>query len=169
MIEPLFHVSDKPAIRCFEPRPSEAVGASVVWAIAADRLHNYLLPRDCPRVTCIATPATDPARLRDLLGGHTALVAIERAWRSRVESAALWLYELPAAPFKLHDPIAGYHIARDSVEPLGVRPITDCPAELAARDARLLPVETLWPLHDEIPRLTHIFSMIRMGNAAPSR
>jgi hypothetical protein len=46
----LFHISEEPGIELFEPRVSEGRGP-VVWAIDADRLRNYLLPRECPRVT----------------------------------------------------------------------------------------------------------------------
>ena len=47
----LFHVSEEFGIDRFEPRPSEYVSGFVVWAIDTDRLRNYLLPRECPRVT----------------------------------------------------------------------------------------------------------------------
>ena len=49
----LFHVSEEAGIRRFEPRPG-ADGQPRVWAITDARLHNYLLPRDCPRVTFYA-------------------------------------------------------------------------------------------------------------------
>ena len=47
----LFHISAEPGIEVFEPRPSQYTSEPVVWAITAERLHNYLVPRDCPRVT----------------------------------------------------------------------------------------------------------------------
>jgi hypothetical protein len=45
----LFHVSEEPGIERFEPRPSEYAGEPAVWAIDAERLRNYLVPRECPR------------------------------------------------------------------------------------------------------------------------
>lgn len=50
----LFHVSEESGIERFEPRPSPYTDEPVVWAIDADRLRNYLLPRECPRVTYYA-------------------------------------------------------------------------------------------------------------------
>ncbi len=47
----LFHVSEESGIKRFEPRALEGGGKPVVWAIDDARLRNYLVPRDCPRVT----------------------------------------------------------------------------------------------------------------------
>jgi hypothetical protein len=67
----LFHVSEDSGIERFEPRPSRYADEPVVWAIDADRLRNYLLPRQCPRVTYYAgheppqrmwNGSSDPAR-----------------------------------------------------------------------------------------------------------
>ena len=57
--ERLYHVSDRPDIALLEPRavrphhPLQDM-PPVVWAIGERLLHNYLLPRDCPRVTFYA-------------------------------------------------------------------------------------------------------------------
>ena len=65
----LFHVSEELGIERFEPRPSPSADEPVVWAIDADRLRNYLLPRDCPRVTYYAGRATAAADVeRETLG-----------------------------------------------------------------------------------------------------
>ena len=51
----LFHVSEEPDIRVFEPRlPTRRdldPEIGLVWAIDEARLPNFLTPRDCPRVT----------------------------------------------------------------------------------------------------------------------
>src|SRR5688572_23660030 len=57
----LFHISQESSIDRFDPRASEYASGLVVWAIDADRLRNYLLPRECPRVTYYAGPETTPA------------------------------------------------------------------------------------------------------------
>jgi hypothetical protein len=44
----LFHISEESGIERFEPRPSQYAMELVVWAIDADHLRNYLLPRECP-------------------------------------------------------------------------------------------------------------------------
>ena len=50
----LFHISEESDIARFEPRASEYATGLVVWAIDETRLCNYLLPRECPRVTYYA-------------------------------------------------------------------------------------------------------------------
>jgi hypothetical protein len=50
----LFHVSEERGIERFAPRSSAGGMGPVVWAIDKHRLRNYLLPRECPRVTCYA-------------------------------------------------------------------------------------------------------------------
>ena len=60
MAERLYHVSETPDLTQFEPRV-DARGRNLVWAIGESRLHNYLLPRDCPRITYYATAATSAA------------------------------------------------------------------------------------------------------------
>lgn len=50
----LFHVSEEPDIKVFEPRlPTRKdlnQNIGLVWAIDEARLPNFLTPRDCPRV-----------------------------------------------------------------------------------------------------------------------
>ena len=69
----LYHVSDQPDIPLLEPRPVRPHHPRqnmppVVWAIGERLLHNYLLPRDCPRVTFYAAVDSDPADVARLLG-----------------------------------------------------------------------------------------------------
>jgi len=64
----LFHVSEQQGIELFEPRWSESAAKEVVWAIDADHLRNYLVPRECPRVTYYAGPQTAKADVEQFLG-----------------------------------------------------------------------------------------------------
>ena len=61
-MEELFHVSDQPGITRFEPRPPPPGNTThtgrMVWAVGQRLLHNYLVPRDCPR-----SPSTPVPRL----------------------------------------------------------------------------------------------------------
>jgi hypothetical protein len=82
----LFHVSEEGGISRFEPRPSKHTDDPVVWAIDDERLRNYLLPRDCPRVTCYAGHRTSDEDRRRFLGLARALVAIEESWLERVRT-----------------------------------------------------------------------------------
>lgn len=168
----LYHVSDQPAISLLEPRPVQPHHPRqdmppVVWAIGERLLHNYLLPRDCPRVTFYAAAGSDPADVARLLGTTTArhVVAIESAWLERVRAATLWLYELPPDTFELLDPIAAYHVSQAAVRPTAVRRVDDLLGELARRDVELRITPSLWPLHDAVLASSLAFSFIRMGNA----
>ena len=72
-MEELFHVSDQPGITRFEPRPPPPGNTThtgrMVWAVGQRLLHNYLVPRDCPRVTFYAGPQ-DYCRGRRALFRH---------------------------------------------------------------------------------------------------
>lgn len=169
----LFHVSDDPAIATFKPRPSpsafENVKGDVVFAIAERLLHNYLLPRDCPRVSFYAGPDSDPRDVDHFLGTAAApyVLAIEKAWIPRIGEATIYLYELPVASFELLDECAGYYMSYEAVTPLGMRAIPDILDELLQRDIELRLVTSLWPLADAVKTSTLRYSCIRMRNAAP--
>ena len=71
-------------------------------------------------------------------------------------------------PFALLDASAGYFVARQPVEPLGVRRIDDPLAEPARHDVELRVMPSLWKLYDAViasPRVS--YSAIRMRNAQP--
>jgi len=163
----LFHISEDGDIQEFEPRPSEYTVESVVWAIDADRLRNYLLPRDCPRVTYYAGPQTTAADREWLLGSSAAVVAIERDWLERVQRCHLYCYHLPPQTFERIDECAGYFVSRVSVAPTRVEALKDPVSELRQRgvDVRILP--NLWPLRDAVVTSSLQFSIIRMRNALP--
>ena len=82
----LYHISDKPGINRFDPRPAPHPSARqkglMVWAVDFEHLHNYLLPRNCPRVTFFTAPNSDPEDVKRLMGGTSAkhVVAIEAGW-----------------------------------------------------------------------------------------
>ena len=163
----LFHVSEQKGIERFEPRPVEGSSEPRVWAVDDERLRNYLVPRECPRVTYYADGRTSRADVEEFLGTGNAVMAFEHAWLDRVRSIRLFCYQLPPETFELVDECAGYFVSRTAVVPLSVLVVDDCLAELARRrvDIRILP--NLWHLHDAVTRSTLAFSMIRMRNAAP--
>lgn len=163
---PLFPLSEG-RIGRFEPRPAASAGEPVVWAIGGRRLHNYLLPRDCPRVTFYAGPATTADDAGRFLGTSPAVVAVESAWMERIRACVLYCHHLPSASFECLDEGAGYFVSRDAVVPERVEEITDVIAELLARGVELRFLPSLWNLHDAVAASTLRFSMIRMRNAAP--
>ena len=164
----LFHVSEEGGIELFKPRLSEAWGP-VVWAIDAQRLHNYLLPRECPRVTFYAGPSSSPSDVTRLLGSSKAVVAIEQDWLARVRSCRLHCYEMREQTFVCVDRCAGYFVSRDPVVPRRVDVVRDAEAALRERGVELRVLPNLWPLRDEVVASTLLYSMIRMRNAALAR
>ena len=163
----LFHVSEEPCIESFEPRPSDYSTEPVVWAISADRLHNYLVPRDCPRVTYYAGSETSAADVETFLGSSPAVVGVESGWFERLRSCRLYCYHLPPETFECIDECAGYFVSRVAVAPARVEVIEDSIAELLKRGIELRFVPDLWPLHDAVVASTLQFSIIRMRNALP--
>jgi hypothetical protein len=163
----LFHISEDAGIERFDPRPSEYAAAPVVWSIDADRLRNYLAPRDCPRVTFYAGPQTMPADRERFLGASRAVVAIEQAWLERLRTCRVFCYHLPPDTFQCIDRCAGYFVSRVPVAPTQVDVIDDVIAELRRRNVTLRIESNLWPLRDAVASSTLMFSIIRMRNAQP--
>lgn len=163
----LFHLSDDPGIARFEPRPSAYTERNVVWAISGERVANYLLPRECPRVCFRAGARSLGADVARLLGEASAVIAIEQAWEQRLRQGRLHRYAMPPASFVLHDETAGYFIAHEPVVPLGLTTIEDLPGAIARTGATLSVLPSLWSLHDAVLQSSLDFSMIRMRNAMP--
>lgn len=169
----VFHVSDRPDIASFVPRPppspDSGVVDDVVWAIGERLLHNYLLPRDCPRVTFYAGPRSSAADIERYFVGASAkhVVAIEAGWLQRVRRKRLWLYEFPPESFVPIDDGAGYFVSPNAVTPIAVTQIDDILGALAARDVELRVLLSLWKLRDAILASSLEFSFIRMRKALP--
>jgi len=163
----LFHVSEEGGIEDFEPRPSENSREPVVWAIDAFRLRNYLLPRDCPRVTYYAGRETSERDVERFLGSSTAVVTIEQLWLERVKSCRLYCYHLPPTTFACVDECAGYFVSPVRVTPAHVEIIDDPISALRMRGVDVRVVDNLWPLRDAVVESSLQFSMIRMRHARP--
>jgi hypothetical protein len=163
----LFHVSEESGIERFEPRKSEDGGEPVVWAIDAPRLRNYLLPRECPRVTYYAGRETTAADVERFLGSSSAVVAVESGWFGRLRSCRLYCYHLTPETFECMDECAGYFVSRVPVVPARVEVIDDPIGALLKRGVELRFVPSLWPLRDAVVASSLQFSLIRMRNAGP--
>ena len=161
----LFHISEEAGIERFEPRPSKYTSDPVVWAISEDRLCNYLLPRDCPRVTYYAGPNTTRDDVQRFLRSSAVVVAVQSGWLEQIRSCQLFCYSLPADTFESLDECAGYWVSRKAVVPTQVQIIDDVLGELLKRDVELRLMPNLWTLRDEVVASTLQFSMIRMRNA----
>src|SRR5262245_12729949 len=96
--ERLFHISDDPKIKIFEPRPApfypDMIMGKVVFSINNTMLHNYLLPRNCPRVTFYAGAQTTEADKCRFMGTSTAryVVCVESAWLPAIQRTTLYSY-----------------------------------------------------------------------------
>lgn len=161
----LFHVSEEPGIEQFEPRVPEGGGSPVVWAIDADRVRNYLVPRACPRVTYYAGRETTSEDVEKFLGSSTAVIAVEQDWLERLRSCRLYCYHLPPETFECIDECAGYFVSRVSVVPACVEMVADPLAELLRRGVEVRILPNLWPLRDAVVASSLQFSIIRMRNA----
>jgi hypothetical protein len=141
----------------------------MVWAIDRDHVHNYLLPRQCPRVTFYALPESAPADVERLMAGSTAryVVAIESRWLPEVMSHCLYRYEFAPDTFTLVDAGAGYYISREAVVPRSVTPIPDVLGTLLQQDVELRVMPSLWKLRDAVIASTLQYSIIRMSSALP--
>ena len=163
----LFHISEEPGIGRFEPRLSEYMNEPVVWAIKVDRLCNYLVPRECPRVTYYAGRETTPGDVERFLGSSRAVVAVESGWLDRLRTCRLYCYDMPAESFACMDECAGYYVSREPVVPAGVEVFDDPMGELLKRGVELRFVASLWRLRDAVVGSSLQYSFIRMRNAMP--
>ena len=170
----LFHFSDDPNIRVFQPRESQYTDEPVVWAIHETYEHQYLVPRGCPRVMYTSHGDSDPVAVdRYLADGcaHT-VVAIESAWLDRARTGRLYRYTFPTDTFTPIDTYDGAQVARTWVSTEAVRPVCvdvldDLLGALAAKGVEIRVVPSLWRLRDRILASGLPFSFIRMRNATP--
>jgi hypothetical protein len=169
--ENLFHISDDPKIKVFEPRPApfyqDVITQNVVFAISNKLLHNYLLPRNCPRVTFYAGPQTSEEDKNTFLGTTTAkhVVCVEAGWLLAILRTTLYCYELPPDSFSLLDECAGYYISYSAVIPVSGKPIYSVLEELLKRDVELRFMPSLLELAELVKKSTLNFSLIRMHHA----
>lgn len=169
----LYHISDQPDIPLFEPRPSPRNGSGLtgkmVWAVDSAHLHNYLLPRDCPRVTFYAVPESRPEDIERLMASSSArfILAVEAAWLPEIQRQCLYKYTFSAKTFTCIDEGAGYYISRQAVKPLKITPLPDLLGALIQHDVELRIMPSLWKLRERVIASSLQFSIIRMRNATP--
>ncbi|MDR3085596.1 MAG: hypothetical protein LBU47_04700 [Christensenellaceae bacterium] len=167
----LFHVSEEPGIALFSPRSAKpggpGEGRALVWAIDEARLPNYLLPRDCPRVTWHWRETSAKADQAAFFSSPstTHAIAIERGWFRRCAETTLYIYEFQPDGFALFDEIAGYYVSETEQKPTRRQVVCDVFAALIERGVELRVIDDLWPLCAKIQASSLGWSMIRMANA----
>lgn len=168
----LFHVSEIPNIARFDPRPVNAFDARLsgeaVWAIDEEHLPNYLVPRDCPRVTYVCDARTSEDDRRYFFGPSKVerIVVIEPRWLGPAMTQAIYLYEMPPGIFECIDTHAGHFICRHSVKPIAVREIGNPLAEMLNYDVELRVVRDLLALQEAVAKSTLSFSSTKLQNAS---
>lgn len=150
----LFHVSEDPGIEVFEPQshPTWPDESPMIWAIAESHLRNYLLPRECPRVTYYALPECSDEDVETYLGDDRTkvVVTVEEKWLETIRNVTLWLYEFDPQGFSSFNPGAGYYVARSRQEPKAVTEINNVIDKIKAKGVDFRTVPYLWDICDEI-------------------
>jgi hypothetical protein len=170
----LYHVSEERGIEVFIPRmpvrETPGTDCPVVWAVDRDHLCNYLLPRECPRVTFRAGPVTTGEDTGKFLGGDPELrvVAVESSRIVSIRSTELFVYRFDPSSFSLQDRCAGYHVSGERVVPRDEIPVDDPLSAVTGTGAELWFLDSLWELREEVIGSTLEYSIIRMANAEPA-
>lgn len=166
----LYHFSEEPDIRRFEPRPPPSGGdlPDCVWAISADEAVMYYFPRDCPRACFWPSERTSAADRERWFGGVDArmIIAVEAGWLARIRETTLYRYELPAATFRpARDDASGHYVSEAAVEPLRVEAMPDLLAAIAAAGVELRITPSLVELWRRVIASTLEYSGTRLRNA----
>jgi hypothetical protein len=162
-------VSEDPEIERFEPHVSATAARDepLVWAIDTRHLPMYWFPRDCPRGTFWATPATSPEDAEGLLLGGARVHAVEAGWLERIRESRVVAYRLPETTFVPDPEVGGYWLSSEAVAPLERAELGDLLARHAEAGIELRLVANLWPLWDRVVASTLEYSGMRLRNASP--
>ena len=169
----LFHVSEEAQIERFVPRIPQRddldKNIGLVWAIDEARLPNYLLPRNCPRVTYHIGKNTNESDMKKFFSspGHVHTVVVEGRWYKTIKKTTLYVYEFHTDDFVLQDDVAGYYVSTSVQVPKAKYTITDLFTELINRHVEIRIVDNLWPLAEEVKASTLNWSLCRMAYAQP--
>jgi hypothetical protein len=170
--ESLYHISEDAKIKIFEPLPAsfyaDSIRNDVVFAICSKLLHNYLLPRNCPRVTYYAGPETNEADKKKFFSPGTAeyIIAVESKWLLPIQRTTLYCYKFRNDTFSLFDECAGYYISETTVVPVSVKPIYNIMEELLKRNVELRFLPSITELAESVKKSSLKYSLIRMQNSS---
>lgn len=166
---PLYHFSEDPHIRVFEPHvaPTSIQDVALVWAIDEWHAPMYYLPRDCPRACFWPGPGTTAEDRERWFAGIDArmVIAVESKWLPAIRATTLYCYSMPEEPFRLNDATAGHYVSQSSVAPLSVKPVGDLLEALVAANVELRMTPRLVDLWQRVIESTLEFSGTRLRNA----
>jgi len=170
-LERLFHISEEPGIKIFIPRESpqfyKQIKGNVVFAVSDKMLHNYLLPRDCPRVCFYADEKTSERDREKFVGKslNKNIVNVEERWKETIIKTKIYKYEFSSENFELLDANAGYFISYHFQIPVNVTVVQNLPSELKERKVELRFLPSIIKLAEEASNSTLNYSIIRLRNA----
>ena len=171
----LFHVSEESDIQVFHPRLPKRKDLDptigLVWAIDEEHLPNFLVPRDCPRVTYHVSSQTNSEDRNRFFSSYGAChaVVLENSWYYTIMNTILYIYEFDPNDFSLFDPVAGYYVAQSTQYPISKVVVRDLLAEILCRNVELRITDNLWDLADAVKASSLKWSLCRMKNALPRR
>ena len=165
----LFHFSDDPDIRLFEPRTPlhRPEIEPLVWAVDENHTGTYLFPRECPRVLLWLTDETTDVDRERWWGTRpdTPLIAhVEWDWYERLRKSTLYRYEFTDDLFEPVEGDAWVWVSRETIKPIGMEPIPDLLRAMAAAGVELRLMKSLAPLWGAWESTVH-FSGIRLRNS----
>lgn len=171
----LLHFSEDPTITRFAPHVAATAQQpeAYVWANGPDRAPSYWFPRQCPRGTAWAGPATTAEDRDRILGAGSGnrVHAVEYRWLDRMRTTRLFAYRFAEAdfrPFPFDSDHAHAWVATDVVEPLGPpEPVGDLLVVHEAAGIQLRVLADLRPFWAAVAASTLVFSGIRLRNADP--
>lgn len=166
----LYHFSEDPDIRAFEPHiapTSLNQDDALVWAIDEWHAPMYYVPRQCPRACFWPGERTTPDDRKRWFGGIDArmVIAVESKWLPAIRETTLYRYTMPDDTFRMNDATAGHYVSNETVEPLSVEPVGDLLQAMVDADVELRVTPRLVDLWKRTIESTLEFSGTRLRNA----
>ena len=163
----LYHISENGNIDQFIPKISKEQWGfkKYVWAINEEKIHNYILHRECPRICLdwkerkIISDWIDPKEFR-------AYIFVSLDWLERIKSCTLFKYQFSPSNFTEIDSIAGYYVSSEVEIPIGVEEINDCLKTLNSLNIgiKFLDKPHLKQLREVVIQSATKFSIIKWAN-----
>lgn len=152
----LYHISEDPAIKVFQPRyPKQNAmrqAAALVWAVAEEHLYEYFVPAACPRVTYRVgrQTLTEDMERWFTTPAHDHAIVIEKAWFRAVATATVYVYEFDPKGFTPQPGNAGFYVSRKTEIPIRRHVVEDCFSAILNMGTELRVVDALAPVRDAI-------------------
>jgi len=139
-----------------------------VWAIAENKIDNYLFPRACPRI-CISEKNIDILNdwiSNGYLGEKKAIIFVPKDWEEKISSSLLYQYEFDPISFTLIDKIAGYYVSKLPQSPINLIKIDNCLELLAAKKVKVIFVnnQEMEEIRTKVIQTMKSFSIIKWDN-----